>query len=60
MVRALTSEVAGSILSDNVLNVTRTQCSSHVKRASPHSVAKSRGFSLGAPVSSHREVNRVG
>ncbi len=27
-----TSEVAGSILSENVLNVTRTQCSTHVEK----------------------------
>ncbi len=52
-----TSEVVGSILSVNVLNVTRTQCSTHVKRVSQHS-AESRGFSPGAPVSSHREVDR--
>ena len=38
-----TSEVAGSILSENFLNVTRTQCSTHVKRVSQHS-AESRGF----------------
>ena len=37
-----TSEVAGSILSENVLNVTRTL------------------FSPGAPVSSHKQVDRVG
>ena len=43
------SEVAGSILSENVLNVTRTQCSIHVKRVSQRS-AESRGFSPGAPV----------
>ncbi len=49
-----TSEVAGSILSENVLNVTRTQCSTHVKRV------ESRGFSPGTPVSSYREVDRVG
>ena len=54
-----TSEVAGSILRENFLNVTRTQCSIHVKRVSQHS-AESRGFSPGAPVSSHREVDRVG
>ena len=53
------SEVASSILSENVLNVTRTQCSIHVKRVSQHS-AESRGFSPGAPVSSHREVDTVG
>ena len=54
-----TSEVAGSILSENFLNVTRAQCSTHVKRVSQHS-AESRGFSPSAPVSSHREVDRVG
>ena len=54
-----TSEVAGSILGENVLNVTRSQCFTHVKRISQHS-AESRGFSPGAPVSSHREVDRVG
>ena len=54
-----TSEVAGSILSENFLNVARTQCSTHVKRVSQHS-AESRGFSPGTPVSSHREVDRVG
>ena len=32
-----TSEVAGSILSENVLNVTRTKCSTHVKVYSQHS-----------------------
>ena len=54
-----TSEVAASILSENFLNVTRSQCSTHVKRVSQHS-AESRGFSPGTPVSSHREVDRVG
>ena len=54
-----TSEVAGSILSENFLNVTRTQCSTHVKNVCQHS-AESRGFSPGTPVSSHREVDRVG
>ena len=54
-----TSEVAGSILDGNFLNVTRAQCSTHVKRVSQHS-DESRGFSPGAPVSSHREVDRVG
>ena len=53
------SEFAGLILSEYVLNVTRTQCSTHVKRVSHHS-AESRGFSPGAPVSSHRDVDRVG
>ncbi len=54
-----TSEVSGSILRENFLNVTRTQCSLHVKRVSQH-FAESRGFSPGAPVSSHKEVDRVG
>ncbi len=54
-----TSKVAGSILSENVLNVTRTQCSTRVKRVSQHSGEK-RGFSPGVPVSSHKEVDRVG
>ena len=31
-----TSEVAGSILSENFLNVTRAQFSTHVKRVSQH------------------------
>ena len=54
-----TSEVAGSNLRENFLNVTRSQCPTHVKRVSQQS-AESRGFSPGAPVSSHREVDRVG
>ena len=54
-----TSKIAGSILKGNFLNVTRAQCSTHVKRVSQHS-AESRGFSPGTPVSSHREVDRVG
>ncbi len=54
-----TSEAAGPILSEDFLNVTRAQCSTHVKRVSQHS-AESHGFSPGAPVSSHREVDRVG
>ncbi len=39
-----TSKAAGSILRENVLNVTRAQCFTHVKRISQHS-AESRGFS---------------
>ena len=54
-----TSEAAGSILRENFLNFTRAQCSTHVKRVSQHS-AESRGFSPGAPVSSHKEVDRIG
>ena len=38
-----TSEVAGSILSENLLNVARIQCSTHVKRVSQRS-AESLGF----------------
>ena len=52
------SEVAGSILSEDVLNVTRAQCSTHARRLSQRS-AESRGFSRGSPVSFHREVDRV-
>ena len=55
-----TSEAAGSILRENFLNVARTQFSTHVKRVSQHS-AESRGFSLGAPVSSQSSTrNCVG
>ena len=55
----VTSEVACSILGENFFNLARIQCSTHVKRVSQHS-AESRGFSPGTPVSSHREVDRVG
>ena len=55
----LTSEVAGSILDGNFLDLTRAQCYTHVKRVSQHT-AESREFSPGTPVSSHREVDRVG
>jgi hypothetical protein len=48
-----TSEAAGSSLSENFLNATRTQ-SSYEKSKSQRS-ATSRGFSTGTPVSSHRE-----
>ena len=44
------SEVAASILSENILNITRAQCSIHMKRISQRS-AESRGFSPGAPES---------
>ncbi len=54
-----TSEAAGSILTENFLNVTRALCSTHVKRVSQHS-AESRRFSPGTPDSSHRKVDRVG
>ena len=56
---SFTSEVAGSILSENFPNVTRIQCSANVRTVSQHS-AESRGFSPGTPVSSHKEVDRVG
>ena len=45
------SEVAGSILSENFLNVTRAQCSTHVKRFSQHSAESRHGFSPGTLVS---------
>ena len=45
-----TSEVAGSIPSENVLNVTRTQCFTHVKRVIQRS-AESRDFPPGTMVS---------
>jgi hypothetical protein len=48
-----TSEAAGSSLSENFLNATRTQ-SSYEKSKSQRS-AESRGFPPGTPVSSHRE-----
>ena len=51
-----TSEVAGSILSENVLNVTRNPCCSHGERVSQRS-AESRGYCPGASVFSHREVD---
>ena len=51
-----TSEVAGLILSENFLNVTRTQCSTHVKKVCQHVLCrKSWVFSE----HSHREVDRV-
>ncbi len=58
-----TSEIAGSILSENSLNVTRSRCSTHVKRVSQHSgeAAKVVDFlrALQFPLI-HREVDRVG
>ena len=51
------SEVAGSIPRENFLSVTRSPVL-HSCEKSQHS-AESRGFSPGAPVSSHREVDRV-
>jgi hypothetical protein len=49
-----TSEAAGSSLSENFLNATRTQSSCEKSKKSQRS-AESRGFSPGTPVSSHRE-----
>ncbi len=43
----------------NVLNVSRTLCSTHVKRVSQHS-AESRTFSLSPAVSSHRKSSQGG
>ena len=39
-----TSEVAGSILSENVLNVSRTQCFTRVKIVSQHSAESRSSF----------------
>ena len=41
---AVVRALAGSNLRENFLNVTRAQCSTHVKRVSQHS-GESRGFS---------------
>ena len=55
-----TSEIPGSLmLLVKFLNVSRAQCSTHAKRVTQHS-AESRGFSSSAPVSPHKEVDRVG
>ncbi len=54
-----TSEVADSIFRENFVNVTQSQCSTHVKRVCQHS-AESREFSPSASVSSHKEVDRMG
>ena len=40
-----TPEVVGSILSENIFNVTRTQSSTHVKRVSQHSAESCGVFS---------------
>jgi hypothetical protein len=48
-----TSEAAGSSLSENFLNATRTQSS--CEKSKSQRSAESRGFSLGTPVFSHRE-----
>ena len=50
-----TPEVAGSILSENVLNVTRTQCFAHVRRVSQHS-AESCGLTGWVRINTAREV----
>jgi hypothetical protein len=48
-----TSEAAGSSLSEDFLNATRTQPS--CEKSKSQRSAKSRGFPPGTPVSSHRE-----
>jgi hypothetical protein len=48
-----TSETAGSSLSENFLNATRTQSS--CEKSESQRSAESRGFPPGTPVSSHRE-----
>jgi hypothetical protein len=53
-----TSEAAGSNLTKYFLNETRTQSS--CEKSKSQRSAESRGFSPGTPVSSHREVDRVG
>ena len=54
-----TSEVAGSIPRENSLNVTRSQCSTHVKRFSQHSFESSEFSpgSVGYDEHSYRKVN---
>jgi hypothetical protein len=52
-----TSEAAGSSLSENFLNVTRTQSS--CEKSKSQRSAESRGFPPGTPVSSHRETGWV-
>ena len=49
----VTSKVAGSNLSENFLNATRTQSS--CEKSKSQRSAESRGFSPGTPVFSHRE-----
>ena len=46
-------KAAGSSLSENFLNATRTQSS--CEKSKSQRSAESRGFSLDTPVSSHRE-----
>jgi hypothetical protein len=48
-----TSEAAGSSLSENFLNATRTKSS--CEKSKSQRSAESRGFPPGTPVSSHRE-----
>ena len=48
-----TSEAAGSSLSENFLNATRTQSS--CEKSKSQRSAESHGFPPGTPVSSHRE-----
>jgi hypothetical protein len=48
-----TSEAAGSSLSENFLNATRTQSS--CEKSKSQRSAESRGFPPGTPVFSHRE-----
>jgi hypothetical protein len=50
---SFTSKAAGSSLSENFLNATRTQSS--CEKSKSQRSAESCGFSLGTPVSSHRE-----
>ena len=59
--QSCTSEVAGSILSENVLNVTQSQCSTPVKRVSQRS-AGILGFlqALTFPPTRNLRINRVG
>jgi hypothetical protein len=53
-----TSEAAGSSLSENFLNATRTQSS--CEKSKSQRSAESRGFPPGTPVSSHRESSHGG
>ena len=52
------SKVAGSNLSENFLNATRTQSS--CEKSKSQRTAGSRGLSQGTPVSSHRESRQGG
>jgi hypothetical protein len=55
---SFTSEAAGSSLSENFLNATRTQSSREGSKSQRS--AESRGFPPGTPVSSHRESRQGG